>query len=222
MSIDLRLLGLDREIRSCIRCEDILVGRPDDPPSSDRALHSRPILSPPSLAPIMLIGQAPGLTEYRTGQPFSGGAGGSIRDLFAKCGLSRTEFDRHVYQTSIVKCFPGRKRNRNRYEDRVPCSKMRSNCIGYLRRQIDLVLPRLIIPLGGFASREVDRLRNIKRRKLAELVGEIERWNGMTIIYLPHTSGASRFRNDSANREKLYRARELLSMALPAAIDSRA
>src|SRR5690348_16043356 len=74
-----RLIELDTVIRNCRLCEPILSIWPDDPPKSHAPVQPRPILSQPSQAAILLVGQAPGLTEYRSGRPFSGGAGEGIR-----------------------------------------------------------------------------------------------------------------------------------------------
>jgi len=214
MGLHMNLFDLDREIRDCRRCELILSNWPDDPPSSHAPVRPRPILSRPGLTRILLIGQAPGLTEYRGGLPFSGGAGRGIRDLLAKCGLQSSEFDKYVYQTSIMKCFPGRRLNKTRYEDRIPCASMTANCIGFLGQQIELISPRLIITLGGFAVTQLDRLRKIKRRNLSEVVGRSDQWNEARIVYLPHTSGSSRFLNDPANLQSFLAAQNLLSKEL--------
>ena len=55
---------------------------------------------------LMLVGQAPGLAEDKTGKPFSGQAGSSARALFTECRLRESEFNRAAYQTSAAKCFP--------------------------------------------------------------------------------------------------------------------
>ena len=105
--------GLDWEIRSCTRCAALLAAHPENPPTAMRSVVPRPVLSPPMRAPLMLVGQAPGLTEYTTGSPFSGQAGHAIRQLFSSCGVPFMDFDRLVYQTSAVKCFPAGGRTAN-------------------------------------------------------------------------------------------------------------
>jgi uracil-DNA glycosylase family 4 len=206
----LELVNLDQEIRLCRSCENVLVGHPEDPPSVTRDVEPRPILSQPMRAPIMLVGQAPGLTEYRTGKPFSGPAGDGIRKLFAESGLHPSEFDRAVYQTSAVKCFPGRKRNRLRWEDRQPCGTMRRRCNTFLARQIELVEPRIIVAMGVVAMSALDRLRNVRRRALWDVVGTSELWGPIRLVYLSHTSGGNRSLNDPSNRAKQARATSIL------------
>lgn len=208
------LLQLNREIRSCERCGKALERHPESPPNIMRGVVPKPILSDPMQAPLMLIGQAPGLTEYQTGRPFSGQAGGGIRQLFADCGLPHSDFDRIVYQTSAVKCFPGRRQNKDRWEDRPPCSAMRRHCSDFLTRQIKAVRPILIVTLGGVAAEVLDTIRRLPRRKLSQVHGTLETWDGISILYLAHTSGTSRFFNEPANRAKQERAKTILAQEL--------
>jgi uracil-DNA glycosylase family 4 len=193
----------------------LLAKNPEDPLTSPRQVKPRPVLSASVCAPIMLLGQAPGLTEYRTGQPFSGQAGNSVRQLFGALGVPSSEFDRAVYQTSAVKCFPGRKLNKGgRSEDRPPCATMHRHCRSFLSRQIELVDPRLIITLGGAALAALDRLRGLPKRRLWEVVGTSENWGATRIVSIGHTSGANRSLNDAGNRAKQDRAFEILRREL--------
>jgi uracil-DNA glycosylase family 4 len=200
--VSLELLQLDTEIRKCTRCSAILGAHPENPPRVMQCVQPRPILSEPMRAPVMLVGQAPGLTEYQTGRPFSGQAGGGIRQVFAECGLAPADFDRIVYQTSAVKFFPGRRRNKMRWEDRAPCAEMRMSCTKFLERQIAAIQPTLIVTLGAMAAEVVDSIRLVRRRTLSIVLGTSEIWMGRVIIYLAHTSGGSRFLNDPKNRAK--------------------
>jgi uracil-DNA glycosylase len=95
----------------------------------------------------MLIGQAPGPTEYERNAPFQGDAGVSIRALFSACGLK--DFDGIVYQTSVTKCFPGRRPKAS--SDRKPSAQEIKNCSDFLVRQLDLLRPKLIVCLGELA-----------------------------------------------------------------------
>ena len=205
------LRSLDREIRQCSRCSAILNRHPENPPYSHELVEPKPVLSEPIPAQVMLIGQAPGLTEYQTGRPFAGQAGGGIRRLFAECGLASDHFDRIVYQTSAVKCFPGRKQSKDRWEDRVPCAAMRNSCSTFLRRQIDVVEPKIIVTLGIVAAQALDMIRGVNRRRMLDVLGTSDLWQQKTIVYLAHTSGGSRFLNLPANRAKQDRAKAILS-----------
>lgn len=204
-------VDLESEIRSCTRCAMLLAVHPENPPRSMHGVLPKPIMSEPMRAPVMLIGQAPGLTEYETGRPFSGQAGDGIRKLFADCGVDPADFDRIVYQTSAVKCFPGRKKNKERWEDRQPSGVMLRYCSGFLERQINAVRPHLVVAMGGVATKAFDQIRGLPRRKLSDVLGTSESWQGITIVYLAHTSGGSRFLNDQANRIKQDRAKAILS-----------
>ncbi|OMI09269.1 hypothetical protein BSN85_17200 [Bradyrhizobium brasilense] len=168
----------------------------------------------------MLIGQAPGLTEYDSGLPFQGQAGKDIRSFFAACDVRSDEFDRVVYQTSAVKCFPGRKANKDRWEDRPPDSKILQSCSGFLRSQIEIVNPHILVCLGGVAAKAVDDLRGRPGRKLGEIVGEVEEWGDRYIIFLAHTSRSSRFLNDEENRRRQSQAELRLKHAVGMLRDS--
>lgn len=205
---------LDAEIRACSRCADGLALHPVNPPCRLEKVVPRPVLSTPFSAAIMLIGQAPGLTEYDSGLPFQGQAGKEIRSFFAACGVSSDEFDRVVYQTSAVKCFPGRKANKGRWEDRQPDSKMLQICSDFLRSQIDMVNPHILVCLGGVAAKAIDNLRGYPGRKLGEVAGNVEEWGDRYIVFLAHTSRSSRFLNDEENRRRQRQGELLLKQAV--------
>lgn len=102
----------------------------------------------------MVIGQTPGLTEYRTGKPFQGQAGSGIRGIMAELGV--TDFDNLVFSSAVVKCFPGRKHRKandpsSKCEDRPPPASMIRNCCPLLERQVVLADPSVIVTLGGLA-----------------------------------------------------------------------
>jgi uracil-DNA glycosylase family 4 len=162
----------------------------------------------------MLIGQAPGLREYDSGLPFQGPAGEDIRQFFATCGVRSGEFDHVVYQTSATKCFPGRKQNSDRWEDRQPDGKMLQACSGFLQRQIEIVAPYILVCLGGVAANALDKLRGCPSRRLGDVVGEVEEWGDRYIIFLAHTSGTSRFLNDGENKRRQKDGQRLLKHAV--------
>ena len=212
---------LDRQIRSCRRCTAQLSKRPIDPPSDTEKVVPRPILSAPKKAPIMLIGQAPGLNEFRTGMPFTGDAGRRIRAYFARCALPETQFDKLVYQTSATKCFPGRKiTGKGRAEDYVPTLGERSLCRPYLDAQIEAVSPVLIVTMGAMALAEIDKLRGKGTRKLEDAVGHGESWNERVVIALAHTSGTARWLNDPANKRLQECAQAILRAGVIAILKS--
>lgn len=91
-------------------------------------------------ADVMFIGEGPGEQEDLQGIPFVGPAGKLLDDMLSIIDLNRT----NVYIANIVKCRPPR--NRDPQEDEQDA------CIGYLRRQIELVKPKIIICLGRVAA----------------------------------------------------------------------
>lgn len=95
-------------------------------------------------ASIMLIGEGPGENEDLTGKPFVGRAGQLLDKMLEAVGLSR---DKDVYIANIVKCRPPKNRD--------PEQQEKDACIGYLKNQIHLVNPKIIVTLGRIASQEI-------------------------------------------------------------------
>ncbi|HXW68863.1 MAG TPA: uracil-DNA glycosylase family protein, partial [Dissulfurispiraceae bacterium] len=94
----------------------------------------------PVNAKIMVVGQAPGRTEDAHKKPFVGMAGKLLTSLLKKAGLERSE----VYITSVVQFFPP--------DNRLPTEKEARICLPFLKKQIGIIKPHLIILLGNFAS----------------------------------------------------------------------
>jgi uracil-DNA glycosylase len=91
-------------------------------------------------AKLMFVGEGPGRDEDLQGEPFVGRAGQLLTDIITKgMGLKRED----VYIANVVKCRPPQ--NRNPEPDEV------ASCEPFLKRQIDLVRPEIIIGLGKFA-----------------------------------------------------------------------
>jgi DNA polymerase len=91
----------------------------------------------------MIIGEAPGADEDRQGEPFVGKAGQLLNEMLRAVGLSRER----VYIANILKCRPPN--NRNPHADEVV------SCMDFLRRQVALVQPRLIIAAGRIAAQNL-------------------------------------------------------------------
>jgi len=92
-------------------------------------------------ARILFVGEGPGEQEDLSGEPFVGRAGKLLDKMLDAVGLSRNE---NVFITNIVKCRPPG--NRDPQPDEV------SACIGYLKRQIELIRPEYIVCLGRVAA----------------------------------------------------------------------
>jgi len=190
------------------------VDRADNPTAY---VEPRPIVPAIRKCPILLIGQAPGLTEYEKQKPFQGPAGQRIRDVFAEVGVPRDKFDEIVYSTAIVKCFPGSKQpkdGRSR-EDNLPRPLMVQNCLPFLLKQKAFVQPNVVVTLGRFPLQHYLKIRgNGAVCRLENFVGKTEMWDGAQVVFFPHTSGTSRWHNSPQNRDLFLRAKQLLRDAL--------
>ena len=94
-------------------------------------------------AKIMFIGEGPGADEDAQGMPFVGKAGQLMNKAFEGIGLKRDD----VYIANIVKCRPPQ--NRNPEKDEVEA------CINYLRNQVMIVKPKIIVLLGSVALKNI-------------------------------------------------------------------
>ncbi len=94
-------------------------------------------------ADILFVGEGPGEQEDLQGEPFVGPAGKLLDDMLSIIDLDRSK----VYIANIVKCRPPR--NRDPQEDEQEA------CIGYLRRQVALIQPKIIVCLGRIAARKI-------------------------------------------------------------------
>ena len=93
-------------------------------------------------ADLMIIGEGPGQREDEQGLPFVGRSGELLDTLLAEIGLSRQH---GVYIANVVKCRPPK--NRDPRPDEIDA------CKSYLRKQIVLVDPRVVLTLGNFSSK---------------------------------------------------------------------
>ena len=94
-------------------------------------------------ADIMFIGEGPGADEDAQGRPFVGKAGQLMNKAFQGLGIDRNS----VYITNIVKCRPP--------ANRVPEDDEAEACLNYLRNQVMLVKPKLIVLLGSTALKNI-------------------------------------------------------------------
>jgi DNA polymerase len=118
---------LDHEVRECMKC-DLCTARKNAVPGDGNVK-----------AKVMFVGEAPGQEEDLQGKPFVGAAGKLLTQLLNLAELKRED----VYITNIVKCRPP--------ENRPPRANEISACSSYLERQIKLINPRLLCPMGNVA-----------------------------------------------------------------------
>lgn len=156
-------------------------------------------------AKIMTIGQAPGPTEQKVGRPFNGTSGRRLFQWLGQAGIDETTFRSTHYMTSVTKCYPGRGNSGG--GDRVPGKDEQKMCRPFLDREIELVDPQLIIPIGRLAI----GLFFKKSLPLSKIIGQQITWQERTVIPLPHPSGASTWHHKPANQALLQQAIDLIA-----------
>lgn len=158
----------------------------------------------PVLSPVMLIGQAPGVKEGPAGKPFAWTAGKTMFGWFAQCGLSEDEFRHRVYMAAVCRCFPGKAAKGG--GDRVPDAGEIERCSRHLDRELQLLQPRLVIPVGKLAIAQLLP----DAAQLVDVVGKVERverdGRAFDVLALPHPSGASTWHRMEPGKTLLARA----------------
>ena len=92
---------------------------------------------------VLFVGEGPGEQEDLQGEPFVGPAGKLLDDMLSILDLDRT----NCYIANIVKCRPPRNRD--------PLETEQEACIGYLRNQVALIQPKIIVCLGRIAAKKL-------------------------------------------------------------------
>jgi DNA polymerase-1 len=110
----------------------------------------------PKNAKIMIVGEAPGEAESRTGKPFQGKSGQLLRDQLRKAGIN----DDEVYITNVVKCRPP--------DNKTPSAKQQKACKRYLEHEIATVKPKYILTLGNPATKAI-----FGKAKITEVHGNV-------------------------------------------------
>ncbi len=134
-------------------------------------------------ARLMFVGEAPGEEEDKRGEPFVGRAGQLLTKIIEAIGLTRDQ----VYIANVIKCRPPG--NRNPDGDEV------EQCEPFLFRQIDVIKPRVIVPLGKFAAQSLLKTMD----PITRLRGRQYDYRGAALI--PTFHPAYLLRNPSAKRE---------------------
>ncbi len=134
-------------------------------------------------ARLMFIGEGPGFDEDRLGRPFVGKAGALLDKMISAMQFTRKE----VYITNIVKCRPP--------DNRVPAPEEAQCCIGYLKRQIEIIRPEVIVLLGATA---VKYLLNVSNG-ISKMRGRWLSYENIPVMATFHP--AFLLRQESAKRE---------------------
>ena len=161
----------------------------------------------PVVSQVVLIGQAPGDKEPVLGRPFAWTAGKTLFRWFEQsCGLTEAEFRARIYMAAVCRCFPGKKATGG---DRVPSPVEIRNCAGWFEREVALLQPALVIPVGRLAINQF-----IVEPKLDAVVGRQYRTSyagvQFDLIPLPHPSGASPWHRMEPGKTLLEKALALI------------
>ena len=147
-------------------------------------------------ADIVIIGEAPGAHEARTGKPFMGQSGEILRNELAKVGL------KNVYITNVNKCRPP--------ENRTPTPAEMKACRKYLDEELSTIKPRFVVTLGATASKAMK-----SGAKITEVHGKLIEGEHFTIAPMFHPAYALRdpsklpaFQQDMARLARAYRGEE--------------
>jgi DNA polymerase len=147
----------------------------------------------PQQADWLLLGEPPDDNEERLGEPFAGQAGQLLDNMLKAVGASRRGGDgRAAYVTNVVKCRPAAPRN--------PRSQDLATCENYLRREVALVQPRVILALGRFAAQALlqGSLPDAASIPLGKLRGQVYRYQGIAVIVSYHPGYLLRTPQDKA------------------------
>jgi uracil-DNA glycosylase len=172
-------------------------------------MASVPVSGPPVRSEVMLVGQAPGVREPQLGRPFAWTAGRTLFRWFEEaCGFGEEVFRSSIYMAAVCRCFPGKHPKGS--GDRVPDEREIANCAPWMEREIALLRPKLVIPVGKLAISQF-----VTAEKLSEVIGRripLERGGvKFGLIALPHPSGASTWHRTEPGKTLLGRALGMLA-----------
>ncbi len=160
------------ELKSCSKCP-LMVG----PVVTGR----------PELSKVYLIGQAPGPREGDFGRPFAWTAGKMLFRWFESLGINEEQFRSLCYMAAVCRCFPGKTKQGG---DRVPTPGEVAECSFWMKREIAILKPQLIIPVGRLAIEQVldpaPLVDSVGKKFTKDFFGQ-----RCDVIPLPHPSGAS-------------------------------
>ena len=152
-------------------------------------------------ADVMIVGEGPGQQEDEQGVPFVGRSGQLLDSLLGEVGFDRSD----VYIGNVVKCRPPR--NRDPRQDEIDA------CKAYLRRQIELVDPAVVITLGNFSTKLLLRTTT----GITRLRGIAYEWWGRYLVPTFHPAAALRGGESVTNdiRADLALVRSIVDGNLP-------
>ena len=182
---------LTRTVGSCQACK-LCTGR------------QAPVFAPgdaPRQADWLVVGEPPDEAEERKGAAFAAQAGQLLDNMLKAVGVSRhaatagadaASRATAAYVTNVVKCRPGTVRN--------PEPQELATCENYLRREVALVQPKVILAMGRFAAQSVlrDSLPEVASIPLGKVRGQVYRYHGIPVVVSYHPSYLLRTQQDKA------------------------
>lgn len=171
-------------------------------------MHKPVVSGGPVLSKILLVGQAPGDKEPIMGRPFAWTAGRTLFKWFDEhTGLNEAAFRNSIYMAAVCRCFPGKKETGG---DRVPSREEIANCSSWLDKEIQILQPQLVIPVGKLAIEQF-----LANGRLDQCIGRQfrvrYRTHNFDLIPLPHPSGASPWHRMEPGKTLLHRALHLIA-----------
>lgn len=183
-------------------------------------------------AQVMLIGQAPGVTEVEAKRPFNASSGKRLFQWLAQSDWDETDFRTHQYMGAVTKCYPGK--HPNGKGDRVPSKAEQALCRPFLEQEIRLIQPKLMLLVGKLSI----GMLFPSKTKLTDIIGtaiyfppetlaadalqfdlsagqqvghfDPDRPAGRYVVPLPHPSGASLWPNKPENKRLIEQAMLLI------------
>ena len=187
------LSSLQRDNRVCRACAE-----------AGYSLESLPVFEGRGGQSAMIVGQAPGIVEGVERRPWRGRAGQTLRRWL---DMDEERFYSTFYCSSVTRCYPGR--HPSGRGDRPPSPRELELCRFWLERELRLLQPRLVVPVGGLAIKHVLGISG-----LADCIGSRFELGDAVAVPLPHPSGASGWLNSFENRKRLEVALALLRAEL--------
>jgi len=163
-SMGMTIENLNEEIRNCTKCRLFETRR--NAVCGEGNVGAR----------IMIIAQAPGKNEDKEGRMFIGPSGKVLDELLGRIGIDRDE----VYMTNLIKCMLPEYR-RPRGDEIEACSR-------YLDREVELVDPKVLVPLGYYSTRYLFQKYNIPYdpREFSNIYGKLILGDNTKILPLRH------------------------------------
>lgn len=174
-------------------------------------MHKPVVSGGPVLSKVILVGQAPGDKEPIMGRPFAWTAGKTLFKWFNEAaGLNESQFRNSIYMAAVCRCFPGKKETGG---DRVPSRNEIANCSSWMEKEIAILQPALVIPVGKLAIEQF-----LADGRLDQCIGKQFRVrltrnasHTFDLIPLPHPSGASPWHRMEPGKTLLQQAMKLIA-----------